>query len=230
MRTGIALAQLRKEVLLEAGYSVDPGHAAVHKEYVDQLLRRTERMLAREFDWQASKIETLVIVAANAATVSLPPLIDFTDIDSVSVLYSQAWLPVTHGIGPQERSIYTAGDRITPITRWEVHYPGTSTFEVWPVGEVEQTLRFVGMRKIGGFIDDTDACFIDADVLVMYAAAEMLARDKKSDADFKLDRARRYAQHLVKAQGSTKAAPVSQGQRSQTGPRPYLDYMPHGGS
>lgn len=228
MRTGVTLATLREELMLEVGYSTDAHHAALHKGTLDQILRRTERMLAREYDWQAIKFEESVIVAADSSTAALPSNINFTDIDSVSVIYAGAYLPVVHGIGPDARSVYGATDRVLPIKRYEVIAPGTTTFEVWPIGSTAQTLVFSGTRKLGAFVADDDTCTLDADVLVLHAAAEILARDKKSDAEFKLASARRYANTVTKAQGATKAEPVHLGQRPVASPRPYVDFIPPG--
>ena len=230
MRNGVTLATLRTEAMIEAGLSTEAGHSAFSKERLDQMLNRTERAMAQLHDWGSNQVEEQVTVAADAQFAALPANITFTMIDTVHVLFGDQWLPVTHGITAEERSIYDTAQRSVPIQRWEVQAPGNTQFEVWPIGGTAQTMLFEGAKTLGTMTADTDTCTLDADVLVMRVAAQILGRDRKEDAQLMLREAERLTVAILKRQGSAKRPPISQGLRAHNTyvPRPGIDYIAPG--
>lgn len=228
MRNGVTLATLRDEVRIEAGMSTDAGHSIYSTERLNQMINRTERRLAQIYDWPNMEFEEEVTVAANTQLVNLPTNINFTMIDTVHVAYGDDWLPITHGIGARERSIYNDTQRATPILRWEIEAPGNAQFEVWPIGNVQQTLRFSGTKSFGGMLKDTETCVLDADVIVLNVAAEILGRDDKADAQLKLSMADDLAKSIIKRQGSFKTEDINLGRRPGRTLRPGIDYIPPG--
>lgn len=229
MRNGVTLATLRTEILIEAGLSTDAGHSIYSEERLNQMINRTERRLSQVFDWPNMETEEQVTVTANTQYVNLPTNINFTNIDTVHVAYGDDWLPVQHGIGARERSIYNSTQRAEPIMRWEIQAPGNTQFEVWPIGATAQTLLFSGTKNIGAMTDDTDTCVLDADVLVLYVAAEILGRDQKDDAQLKLQMARELADSIIMRQGSTKRENINLGPQKTVTLRPGIDFVPPSG-
>jgi hypothetical protein len=232
MRNGVTLAEIRREVLIEAGYSTEAGHSAYSKERIDQLINRQERRLALlpELDWPALKFEQEVPVAANAQFANLPANITFTMIETAHVRFGDDWLPINHGIGMEHRSIYNATQRAEPIMRWEVQAPGNVNFEVWPIPSAAQTIRFSGQRTFGAMTDDADICAIDADVLVMTVAAQILGRDRKEDAALLMEQGMDHARMVCKRQGSMKREGVQLARRPGIMLRPGIDFIPPGSS
>lgn len=230
MRNGIALSVIRNEVLIEAGYSTEPGHSAYSKERIDQLINRYERRLALDpsLDWPALKFEQEVTVSANTQFANLPADITFTMIESAHVRFGDDWLPIYHGIEMQHRSIYNSTQRAEPIMRWEIQHPGNVSFEVWPIPSTAQTLRFSGQKSFGAMSDDTDTCVVDADVLVMLVAAQILGRDRKEDAALLMDQGMEHARMVCKRQGSMKREGVQLARRPGIILRPGLDFIPPG--
>lgn len=229
MRTGVSLADIRTEVLIEAGFSTDPGHSAFSKERLDQMIARTERMMAREKTWPGIHFEERVAIGANVQYVDLPDDIASSDIKSAHVGYGDDWLPVTYGIGPVERSIYNESQRAAPIARWEVVAPGDEKFEVWPIGSYAQTLMFTGSKRLGEFKNDASCCTLDADVIVLRVAAQILGRDRKEDARLMLQQANSMTNDLLKDQNTTRAEINMGGNRGVRRLRPGIDYIPSGG-
>lgn len=227
MRTGVTLETIRREALIEAGLSTDGGHQVFSKERLDQLIRRHERMLANEYDWPDMIFEETVAVPANTQYVDLPEEITSGQISSVHVLFGSDWLKVTQGIDARNRTIYSSTQRATPIMHWQTVAPGNTEFEVWPIGGEAQTLLFRGQKTVGEMTEDNDTCTLDADVIVLRVAAEILGRDQKADAALKLDAARALIQNILKNAHATR------GQTSLTGGsqpylRPGIDYIPPG--
>jgi hypothetical protein len=232
MRSGVTLADLRKEVLIETGASTDAGHAVFAVEHLNQLINRTERWMAMERDWGGLEFEENVSVAADTQFVTLPTNINFTEITGASVLFGSEWLTIYHNISLNDRSLYSDTQRATPIQRWEVQAPGNVNFEVWPIGSQAQTIRFVGEKKLGAMVNDDDTCTLDGDVIVMRVAAQILGRDRKEDAALLLKMAETMTDNIVKKRGSLKAETLNLGRGGADRPplRPGIDFIASGDS
>ena len=231
MRSGVTLEKIRTEVLMEAGLSTDPSHLTQQRDAINHLINRTERLIAAEADWPIREIEETVTVTANSQFGSLPANITFTQIRSVTVQFGQEWLPVRHGIGPAERSLYDTTARVVPISRWEIQTPGDTQYEVWPIGDVDQTLRFTGQKTFGEMSKDSDTCALDADVIVLRSAAELLARDgKRDEAQIKFQEAQRHMDMILRRQGASKAPIFNMADEPRESERliPGIDFIPPG--
>lgn len=229
MRSGVTLATIRDEVMLEAGLSAQPGHNNGAIKKINQMINRTERSLLTEYEWPTLHFEEEVAVAADTQVVNLPSNISFTMISSVHVAYGSEWLPVTHGIGAAQRTIYNDTQRAIPISRYEVSANNTGQMEVWPIGGAAQTLLIQGTKTVGAMADETDTCNLDADVIVLMVAAEILGRENKADAELKLSKAMRLIDALQKRQGASKRENLNLAGRRRRALRPGIDYIPPGG-
>lgn len=228
MRIGVPLSTLRKEVQLEAGISTKASHAIQNTEKLNHLINRVERVTYGMDDWPSLMIEEEVAVIADAQFVSLPTGMTFAMINDVWTAYGDDWIRLTHGIGIAERSTYSDTERASPIMRWEIRAPGNVDFEVWPRSASAETLRFTGMQVLGGMSKDSDTCVIDADVLVLRCAAELLAKDEKADAGIKLETARALTVSLLKRLGSNKTDSINLGHRRGRTLRPGIDFIAPG--
>ena len=228
MRIGVPLSTLRKEVQMEAGLSTKASHAVQSTERLNHLINRVERVTYAMDDWPSLEIEEEVSVVADAQFVSLPTGMTFAMINDVWVAYGDDWIRLSHGIGIAERSIYPDTARASPIMRWEIRAPGNVDFEVWPRSAQIETLRFTGMQILGGMLKDGDTCVIDADILVLRCAAELLAKDDKADAGIKLETARSLTASLLKRLGPNKKDSINLGHRKGRTLRPGIDFIPPG--
>lgn len=229
MRTGISLATIREEVMIEAGLSNQPGHSAFSTPRLNQLINRTERMMFTRDEWPTLHFEQTTVVPADAQYAPLPADISFTMIETVHVSFGSEWLPVKSGIGARERTIYNETQRATPIQRYEFRVDRPTEIEVWPIGAQEQRLMFAGSRTIGGMVEETDLCALDADVIVMRVAAKILGRDNQADAALLLQEAEALTNTLLKRQGSVKREPINMGRTKGRMLRPGIDFIPPGG-
>lgn len=227
MRAGVTLAVLRNEVLIESGNSTAAGHTAQLTERINHLLNRMERQIARRPGWKVLEAEVEVIVPANSAFGTLPTEFEFSRVSSVWTNYGSDWLPVTYGIGICERSLYDDGQRASPIQRWEIQYPGTTTFEVWPISASAETLRFTGRRSVGVMTTDSDVCVLDGDALVLLTAGEMLAKSDPETAQTKLAAANRIIVDELNGERSTDEGANLAGRMGMR-LRPGIDYIPSG--
>lgn len=213
--------------MIEAGLSTQPGHSTGAIARFNQMINRVERSMLIENEWPSLHFEERVTVPADAQYVDLPVNITFTMIDSVHVAYGSEWYRVTHGIGARERTVYNETQRAIPISRYEVSANQPGRIEVWPIGGSVQTLMFEGTRTVGAMREETDVCALDADVIVLLVAAEVLGRENKADAELKLSKAVNLTNSILKRQGQRKNINLA----GRKGPllRPGIDYIPPGG-
>lgn len=228
MRSGIPLATIREEVLIEAGLSAQPGHSTFNISRINQMINRVERMMVTEDEWPTQAFEEQIVVAADAQYVDLPVNISFTMIDNIYVAYGSEWFRVTSGIGARERTIFNDSQRALPMSRYEYRANNPTKLEVWPIGGVAQTLLIEGSKKVGAMDQETDVCALDADVIVMRVAAQILGRENKADAELLLSNAKTHANQLLKRQGSSKRENINMGRRKVEIRRPGIDYIPPG--
>lgn len=228
MRSGIALSTIREEVLIEAGLSAQPGHSTFNIDRINQMVNRIERAMLLEGEWPTLAFEETLTVAADAQYVDLPTNITFTMIDNIYVAYGSEWFEVKSGIGARERTIYNSTQRALPASRYEYRANNPTKLEIWPIGGVEQTLLVEGTKTVGAMREENDVCSLDADVIVLRAAAEILGRENKADAELKLSEAARRMTQLNKFQGSSKRESLNFGRRRTQVRRPGIDYIPPG--
>lgn len=225
MRSGISLATLRQEVLIETRVSTVNGQSAQMPDRIRQLLNRFERDYATRFSWKSRRFEAQVTVPANTATATLPSGMSFTMVSEVWCQSGSDWLPVAHGIGAAERSLYPTGTTGSPICRWEVQSADPQTFEVWPVSAQAEVLRFTAERAAGQMVNDGDLCVLDGDLLVLRAAAEILKPTDMKDAQDKARQAEELAFAIQTREASTAPVAVLSA-RPRPRLRPGLDYIP----
>lgn len=228
MRSGVTLAQLRKEVQIETGQSTAAGHALQNAERIDHMLNRIERQLEMEHSWPTMRVERSVSLLAEAQTGTLPADLSFTNISQVWTAYGSDWVLMKHGIGPDMRTRYGTGYRASPLLAWEIANDGT-TFEVWPRSPQAETVKFDGTLQAGAMTQDSHVCKLDGDVLVLYVAAEMLAKGDPATAEMKLRLAANRIKSLLGRQVDEKTAPANlAGGRSSPRMRPFVDFIPPG--
>lgn len=228
MRSGVALKTLRKEVAIEAGFSTESGHLAYSTERLNQMINRVERMMSNMDEWPTQNNYAAVTITADTQFHTLPATFDFTGIDTAWCQFGSEWLEVTHGITQYDRSLYSSTQRAEPVRKWMINQSDTTQFEVWPIPGTAQSMRFEGSVKVGVMAADDDLCVLDADIIVMRVAAQILGRDKKDDAALLLDNAQKLTQAILKRQTMNKSGSINLGaglgQRQRL--RPGIDYIP----
>ncbi len=180
------------------------------------LLATKQKVLGSEHDWPFLHQQWDVSVAAGTRYVAVPtttataanPASQTVDIDldklpEVWVYFNEIYQPVIYGVQPGEYNVfnYAKGDQSDPIMRWryatnqnESNLP--NRFEVWPVPATTQVLRFIGKRVLTTMTSDSHTADLDDVLIVLFTAADILARKKSQDAQLKLQQANRRLQWL----------------------------------
>lgn len=192
MLLGVTLTELLSMLRGEMMLSSNPGHnlnvAPAHK----LMLARTQRQLHADFAWPHMRRDRDIALAENQRYYDFPTDLDGERVESVEVKYGGYWYPVTRGIGALQYNTYDSetGVKADPVLRWAPYE--TEQLEVWPMPAADntQTLRLTGIRTLRALSQDSDTCDLDADLIVLSTAAEMLAEAKNPRAQVVAGRAK----------------------------------------
>lgn len=212
MARGTSLAVLRSMLKAEIGDFASAN--ATRDAQLNALLSNKQKLLATEHYWPFLERHWDVTATANTQYLSLPTTtagdpevvvlaIDLDTLPKVEVLYNNIYQPVINGIGEDEYNTFnfSLGQQSDPILRWRLatnpnEPDDPNQFEVWPVPVTEQTLRFTGERAIQALTTDGNTADLDDLLIVLFVAADILARQKQADAQVKFQAAQRRLQWL----------------------------------
>jgi hypothetical protein len=191
MARGTTLLELREMLRAEIGASSNVGMGVNTIDQYDHLLRRTQQRLWADHDWDFAYIERDTNLVASQRYYSFGVDIDPDNISSAHIKYGDIWHNLEYGIGPQQYNFQDsdiAGNKSEPVVRWR-HYENDQ-FEVWPVpSSAGQKVRFKAIKKLSNLNLPTDTAELDDNLIVLFSAAEVLARTKAADAQAKLAQA-----------------------------------------
>jgi hypothetical protein len=114
----------------------------------------------------------------------------FDDITEVWVHSNQTdWIRLTYGIGPVEWSQITFETKQWPPLKWR-YSPDNASIELWPIPDATVAdLVLRGTKTVRNMVDDTDPATLPDNIIVLFAAVEILQRDSAKDAALKLNKA-----------------------------------------
>jgi len=214
----VMVANLRSE----AGHSTNVAQGLNSEATLKYLLARTQEELWTAFIWPELKVRGMVPLVAGQYTYAYLSTTAFGTIREMWALSSpngSSFVPVTHGFPSEDMILpgFTNSERSDPVQYWE-HEDNTAPdghFRVWPTpNKAGLSLRLVGQGDLAPFVANTDRCTLDATCILLFAAAELLARSKAEDAANKLQKAQRHLVKLLGAQVSAKNKISTVGSRS----------------
>jgi hypothetical protein len=182
----------------ETGESLSSTNVQRDKE-LNALIDSKQKWLAVEKAWPFLERRVDTAMVAGTRYYNLPTTINFERPCTVEVLFTTVWQPVNYGISSTELNVWNSDNavRSDPVQRWSFYHPpgfDPSTdqhqCEVWPIPVTNTTLRFTGqgnLTTLGTGTTWTDAAKLDLDdvLVVLFCAAEILARKNQKDAELK---------------------------------------------
>jgi hypothetical protein len=201
MARGTSLSALRDMLRAEIGASSNVAMGVNTVEQYDHLLRRTQARLWADHDWTFGFIERDEPLIDGERYYAFDNEIDYDRISKASVKYGDIWYPMEYGITPDNYNSFDSddGEASMPAMRWQ-HYEGNQ-FEVWPIPSDDgQSLRFRAIKKLPVLLSPSDVAILDDNLIVLFAAAELLGRSKATDAGAKLSQA---TSHYNKLKGNS---------------------------
>lgn len=245
MRVGIALSELRRELMAETFQSLSPNQTTSSTPFYNYQLERVQREQWNTIEWPHLTIYKDVLTVAGQRYYAYPAQLPFDSIFRIWRPEGVNWVPLGYGIGPQTYAAM-GGETVQawPPQRWcncasydetnNITHPADK-FEIWPIPPSvgpPYSVRIEGNAPLNPLIADTDICIIDATLIVLMAAAEILAVQKSEGAAMKLQKANGYRRMLIARLGAQQRHIRSlsrdgghMGAHART-LTPYLDYIP----
>ncbi len=236
MSRGTLLSEMVTDVRAECGHSLNAAQSVSTREKIQYLLRRTQAELYDNHEWPQLEVYRDVLLHAGDKTYDFPADINFEHTIKLHYLDGSVWYDVPYGVGDGEYSLhsteYDDPSRVYPVQRWRFD-PDSAQFEVWPVPPTDGKVRIWGTKALAPLVKESDRSTLDGTMLVLFVAAELLARDKSEDAQLKLQKAQERLRRLKTRSISQKSDMVVLGGDDpytlRRPGRPYLDYVPRGG-
>jgi hypothetical protein len=246
MRVGVPLSELRYELLAETFQSLTPNQTTSSTPFYNYQLNRVQREQWNDIEWPHLTIYADIPMVAGQRNYPYPPGLPFDSIFRIWWPQGVNWVPLDYGINPQTYAAM-GGELVQawPPRRWRNAAVFNSTtmttdpagqFEVWPIPPAGQpySLRVEGNAPLNALVEDTDECVIDATLVVLFAAAEILAMQKSESASLKLQKANQYRRMLIARLGAQQRSMKSLSKDGgHMGPlndgrhlTPYLDFIP----
>lgn len=215
MARGTTLEQLT--VMLKAEVGATPAYDAnTDMNFIyHQYLRRHYENLYDGWDWPFKRVTRDIAAQAGERYYDWPSDIDIERELEIWVDEGGTWLRLAQGIGPDQYNAYPEGDRQDYPYRWDWH--GEDQFEVWPTSAVNGiTLRIIGTKNPAKLTSESDPCDLDDQMVILYAAAELMMRDDPNRAQQKMGMAQQR-EAIVKQKLQTRKR-LSMSGRNQAPP------------
>lgn len=207
MPAGEQLQVMVKNLRAEVGHSLSTAQGVNSVDTLKYMLQRTQEELWTAFQWPELVLRVDTLLLAGQYLYNFPATMTFEQIRSAWRSYSgdTSWTELGYGIDEDKISPGGANSwRSDPIQVWDVDAGGQ--FRVWPTPDkaTGAYIRFKGNKPLSVFVADADTCTLDDNLIVLFAAAEILARAKAEDAANKMQKAQRHLQKLLGAKISAK--------------------------
>jgi hypothetical protein len=217
MARNAQLSRLVSALRAELGRSTNISTGVDDIEGLKQTLQRTQETLYDDYDWPfLRQVFTPIPLSAGQRYYDFPANLNFERIEEVAFWFNLQPIKAERGIGFENYRIFNSDSdiRSDPAQRWDVRWDDTKEqIEVWPVPSGSgQTLQFIGIRKLRPLVDNNDVADLDDKLIVLFAAAELLARQKSADAQLKLAAAQqRYARIKSRMVGGSSSIRLGMG-------------------
>jgi len=159
-----------------------------------RTLNHVYRLLYYSHDWSFLKTRFPAITFNTGQRYyDFPAGLDPDRITDVKLAWSGNFVDIERGIDIADFNAFDpeADERTSPAIKWDVTFTGTKEqIEIWPLPDsTAQSLRFTGVYACSELIDNDDRCRLESELVVLFAAAELLKAQKSEDADAKLAQA-----------------------------------------
>lgn len=233
------LGQLVINLRHECGHSPSPAAGINIREQFVYVLNRAEEELSLEYDFPGLQADRDIPLVIGSRYYAYPVDMPFDNVNRIWLLWNTTFCGLDYGIGPDEFALFDSNVGFTswPVQRWQ-HQSDSNTIELWPVpseapvatnASQAALIRLRGERTIRPMVDDGDVCTLPATLIVLFAAVEILSREKDAGAPLKLEKAKEYLRRYKVRQTSHKQNMFVLGGGGNSGPgRVGLDYIPMG--
>lgn len=201
MARGTSLTNLLIQLRSEMGLSDSVAQSVSMLDTMKYKLKAVQERLWHEHDWSFMRGDNDVTMAAGSRYYDLP--VDPGRIETVHVKWSNGWLPLEYGIGPEQYNQFQGDEtkRFEPALRWKHYTESGEQFEVWPVpSTATQIVRFRGVRNLSALVAGTDTADLDDHLIVLFTAAALIK--DPAQKQIKLQEANSHLKRMKRHYGS----------------------------
>lgn len=193
---GVTLGKMLDDYRAETGLSLNPAQNTQVRDTQVKLLQRVQERLWEEFTWPHLRVWRDVQITAGQRYYDTPSDMHVDRIEQIQIYRDSKWHVLRPNLDVFDYNTHNSDldERSWPPSEWRI--TENEDIEIWPISDrtravdaLEGTLRFTGIKLLARFIDNEDRCDIDGTIIVLFAAAESLARAGAKDAQVKLDQA-----------------------------------------
>lgn len=219
MARGTTLAILVNDLRSEIGHSLEPNLGRSTRDVLVNVIQRNQRRLWDDYAWPFLRVMRDLATQKDQRYYNLPSDMVFERIERVEFKHGDYWEKMEYGISAPQYNQYDSDKGITssPIQRYDT--AENNQIEFWPIPATNSTssdkngmVRLHGIKNLGGLINDSDLADLDDQLIVLYAAAEMLARQKQADAQNKLAQAQAHYNRLKARLAKTETFVIGGGE------------------
>lgn len=217
MARGTTLGQLIEDLRAEAGHALNPALGASTRDVMITVLRRVQKRLWEDYSWPFLRVHRDLPVQAGLRYYSIPADLTYERIERVEFKWGDRWQPLGYGIEIEHYNQYDSDLDIRSYPIYRFKEAENNQLEVWPIpsengnlANMDGVIRFTGIRNLSPFVADADRADLDDQLIVLYAAAELLARQKAPDAPQKLAQANAFYQRLKARNSKSEPFVMSQ--------------------
>lgn len=182
MARGETLQQLVSDLREELRRANTPSAGPTDTATLRRTINHVYALLHASFDWpHLHTFFDRITLNAGQRFYDLPTGLDYERITDAAAWVNGTPEPIARGIGFPEYSSYdpAADERSSPALKWDIRFTGTrEQIEIWPLPDSStQSVQFAGYWAANRLVDDNDICRLDGEIVVLYAAAELLPKD-----------------------------------------------------
>lgn len=229
MMVPLTLGQMILDLRAEAGHSLNAAHGANTLETHKYLLRRTQRELFAAHDWPDKMIYETLAFSAGDPLLTDPAATSHEQINQLWVLDGTRYRELHYGVRPEDYNVFGRDGEAFPPRRWR-RDAVSGKIELWPVPSRDGECLALGQKRLGALVADGDYSTLDGQLIVMFAASDLLSKQKDEGAGLRLQKAQAYLRNLLRNAGSNKRGPILTVPSSGAPPKPTFGIPPLAGA
>lgn len=185
MARGTSFGQVVQILRDEVGRSNAAGSAGVADySQLKRLINRYYETLYLDYDWPHLRfVSARISLSAGERYYDVPTTLDYERVERIVLWTNGRPYNLDRGIDAEDYQVFSSEDneRADPVLKWDIRNTGTKEqMEVWPMpASSGQSLQITGFRKFVRLVADGDPCQLDDNMVVLFAAAELVGADDK---------------------------------------------------
>lgn len=215
MARGVAFSELVLNLRAELRRSQSPAIGSEDLAPLKRTINHVIALVSNKEDWPfLYRKFTPITIAAGDRFFDVPAGLNMERITGVRIKWGGSFYDIWRGITYDDYQVWDPADdeRSSPALKYDFqNIDGTEQIEIWPVSEGAQTLHIEGYVTHPKLVNDTDLCLLDDEIILLFAAAELMGDKFEAEAQAKRDQANELLRLIKIRSMRGDGAPVQMG-------------------